>query len=264
MNADDEETNDPENPTPGDPITPEEPVKPAPEPLGTCAPEHGYLFCEDFESLPAGVPNSPNWTIVKGGSGNAVIDSVQKRGTKALHLTASPGYGNRSVLRREHETIGNSFWARVWIYVEQWPTGRPGAHYTVMQLDPYAIRPFDGQFFEDTPFLSIGADNASGDWNTWNVMPRVAASSGRWMCLETEVDASRNSVSLWVDGEEKPQSGISQNDHPGSGELIFPEFTSMDIGWTLYQGDAEPTTFELWLDDIVVHTEQVGCDEAMP
>ena len=41
---------------------------------------------------------------------------------------------------------------------------------------------------------------------------------------------------------------------------LLPTFTNVKIGWMLYQNPVSPTTFDLWIDEIAIDSQRIGCN----
>jgi hypothetical protein len=87
--------------------------------------------------------------------------------------------------------------------------------------------------------------------------------SGRWVCVEWEFDGPKNAMHLWFDG-----ALLSDVDVNGMGTRCVanadlgkpwtaPNFSFLSLGWQAYQASNGP--LELWMDDVAVGTERVGC-----
>lgn len=220
------------------------------------------LFCEDFEDVAAGEAMSDRWETR--GNGTLTIDGEHARGSQALHVhTDENGF---AFLRLDFAPPDNSHFGRMWIWVTGFPSAPDWAHYTLVEARGESsdrIRPVGGQFAPIDPagaYWGIGADGgATGDWTNWRTSePSVA---GEWVCVEWEMDASDNFIRLMFNGEPNEDLVVDTDDHGGNDvDFVFPDFTTLDIGWQLYQGGPTPDQFDLWIDDIVLDTTAVGCE----
>lgn len=163
--------------------------------------------------------------------------------------------------------VGNSLWGRMWVWVDRYPVAPPYAHFTMVELagsgNGTMVRPVGGQYIpgqgEGHALWGSGADGgATGDWLRWQ--PTTPTADARWTCMEWQLDASRDAVNVWIDGLPKPELSVSTNDHGGNNvPFKFPTFDKIRIGWQLYQGGTTPNNFEVWIDDIALAGERVGC-----
>jgi len=234
-----------------------------PEPEGCDGSE---IFCEDFEGFPEGSAESDDWTLFTD-RGSLSIDGERARGERALHVhTDGNGY---AFLRLPITAPGNSYFGRMYLWVTAFPSAPDWAHYTLVEGtgsgSSERVRPVGGQFVPDCcggpgAFWGIGADGGpTGDWTNWRTS--APSESGTWTCVEWEIDASENLVRLTFDGEPNDDLVVDGDDHGGSdADFVFPSFDDWKIGWQLYQGGPSPSSFDLWIDDLVFAEERVGCD----
>ncbi|MCB9604817.1 MAG: hypothetical protein H6720_31235, partial [Sandaracinus sp.] len=261
--------------SPRDAAAPDAPalVDAAPEdaPLGVDAPEapdggpvvgcagRTALFCEDFEESGA---TSDRWTQDVG-NGTLSVDGEHARGARALHVHTNDN--GRAFLRIPFAPPGNSHFGRMYLWVNEFPSAPNWAHYTLVELTGTGsgarVRPVGGQFAptNDGAFWGIGSDgDPTGDWTNWRTS--APSESGRWVCVEWEMDASDNFIRLTFDGVANDDLTVDTNDHGGNPvDFVFPTFDTIKVGWQLYQGGTTPAQFDLWIDDLVLATERVGC-----
>ena len=81
----------------------------------------------------------------------------------------------------------------------------------------------------------------------------------RWLCWEWSFDADASKTQLWIDGQPMTQVDLSPAT-PGSCKTVQgpKRFNKMVIGWDVYTTPSELAQ-EVWIDDIVVGAERVGC-----
>jgi hypothetical protein len=230
------------------PVTP--PPATNPGQVGTGCAAGAAFFCEDFEALPVGTAAATNgWRP----EGTLSIDSQVAQGSRSLHLQPNGGQFSRIVLN-SFAPPNNSFFGRMKVFVQQFPTGSSGEH----------VRPIGGQFISDgngaNTYWGVGSDGgATGDWTKWE--PRVLTENARWICMEWQMSAADNSVRVFIDGTERPELAVSTNSHGGGGSpFTFPTFNSIWLGWWNFQGGTTPAQFNVWLDDIVLSSQRVGCN----
>jgi hypothetical protein len=241
----------------------DEPPPMSPGPAGTgCAPGAAF-FCEDFEALAVGTATASNgWRP----EGTLSIDSQVAQGTRSLHLQPNGGQFSRIVLT-PFAPPNNSFFGRMNVFVQAFPTAPAYSHFVFVEVTGNGgerVRPIGGQFIPEgngpSTYWGVGSDaGATGDWTKWE--PRVLTENGRWICMEWQMNAADNSVRVFIDGVARPELGVSTNDHGGSGSpFVFPTFNSIWLGWWNFQGGTTPAQFNIWLDDIVLSSQRVGCD----
>jgi hypothetical protein len=237
----------------------------APAAAGCTGANANALFCEDFEAFAAGsAPTSDRWSN-QTQAGSLAVDSVQARGARALHVHTT-GNGHAYLQIAPFAPPGGSFYGRLFVYVTAFPSAPAFAHFTMVEAAGQGaglIRPIGGQYVPaptaGKSLWGVGSDGgATGDWTDWQTT--TPAESGRWQCLEWQLDASDNAIHVWIDGVDKPELSASTKVHGGNQvDFVFPSFTSVWIGWFLYQGGSSPAEFDLWYDDIVLATTRVGC-----
>lgn len=89
--------------------------------------------------------------------------------------------------------------------------------------------------------------------------PREALRPGRWYCLEFEVQANKPGQhdgyqKMWIDGVLK--GGVSGIRWRDSADVRINAFQLTFSG-------AVPVTQRMWMDDIVVSTERIGCNRSL-
>lgn len=229
----------------------------------TCT-DTALLFCEDFQSLPTGGAASLDWGIDTE-HGTLTVERVGRHGQKALHVRTE-GNGRAFLKVDDFAAPGNSFHGRVRLRVEAFPTAPDWAHYTLIEATgagPEIVRPLGGQYVPvvdgGTALWGVGADGGpTGDWTNWR--ESAPSRAGVWQCVEWRMDASDNRVSLWFDGVPQPDLTVSTRDHGGNDvDFLFPRFDTVKLGWQLYQGDPTPGRYDVWLDDIALGVERIGC-----
>lgn len=244
---------------------------------GADAPDHGrgqrtvcadrtLLFCEDFERLPVGGAASMRWGI------------DTRNGTLTVEPVRSARYGPRTKALRVHTADNgrafmvvpvdppeNSFYGRIRVRVEEFPTAPDWAHYTLVEASGEGagvVRPIGGQYAPTVPgvFWGVGSDGGpTGDWTSWQESsPSVA---GRWQCVEWQLDAADNRVQVWIDGDLQEELTVDTETAGGADvPFVFPDFREVKVGWQLYQGGTTPAEFDVWLEDVAFSADQIGCD----
>lgn len=234
------------------------PVDPGPVGSG-CAPGAAF-FCEDFESFAVGTAQAnPLWRP----EGNVSIDGATVQGTRSLHVQANPGQASR-IFVEGFDPPNNSFFGRMNVFVEAFPTSPNFAHYVLVEVTGNGgerVRPIGGQLIQDNGtgnVWGVGSDGgATGDWTAWRAT--APALGGQWLCMEWQMDAADNAIDVFIDGTPKPELSVSTNAHDGNGAFNFPDFNTIWFGWTVFQGGSAPAPFNVFIDDIVLSTERVGC-----
>ncbi|GHH73938.1 hypothetical protein GCM10018793_13880 [Streptomyces sulfonofaciens] len=225
-----------------------------------CAPP--VLFCENFDALAPGHAESPNWDTVA--TGGTLTVEAAGTGGRNLHVSTR---GNGSAFLRVNGFAppGNSFWGRLRVRVDAFPTAPDWAHWTLVEAageGPGLIRPLGGQYVPDVggDLWGVGSDGGpTGDWTAWR--ESAPARAGVWQCLEWQMDAADNRIAVWINGRSQPDLTVDTTHHGGNPvDFVFPSFRTVELGWQLYQADPVPDGYDLRLDDIALSTERVGCE----
>lgn len=266
------------------------PPPPAARAVSSC--EGGsFLFCEDFEALAPGTATSAQWTIAQSTGASAVIETTPNANTtpktlgqKALHLhiaEADGGGGFSFLLPKSFAAPNNSFFGRVWVWVDNVPTAPDFAHFTLVEgvgkvgNATVFVRPIGGQFIpaqflqpgDPTVMYSAGSDGGlAGDFTDWD--PTAPTVKQQWTCLEWQVNTSDNTMKVFIDGVDKAKLTVSTKVHNrrsgnaanAAQSFVIPAtFDQFKIGWQLYQGGGNLKTQDLWFDGMALSTTRIGC-----
>jgi hypothetical protein len=222
-----------------------------------------FLLCDGFEGEAI---DSTLWTIGKSSQNTVELVSDQAaRGGKSVHILATNGYGyvkNTSVF----PVANNDYFGRMFLRVARFSTV-DWAHWTVGEGagngDGSLIR-VGGQYKTDASVnrWGIGSDGGpTGDWTTHDTDPDGSPAeppTNTWVCLEWEHKGSTNETHFYVDDVLHPSLSTTAADHGGSNvDYVLPEMTSFWFGWYQYQSDPEP--FDVWIDELVIDDERIGC-----
>jgi hypothetical protein len=234
---------------------------------GTCA-DAALLFCEDFDELPLGAANSPDFdNDLDRGTLTVERAATGRAGNQVLHARTDEN-GRARLVVPDFSAPGNSFFGRARVRVEQLPTAPDFAHWVLVEATgpekgTEIVRPLGGQFIPtDTGGenrLGIGSDGGpTGDWTDHR--ESAPAAEGKWQCFEWEMRAADNSIAVWIDGVANPDLTVSTTKHGGNPvDFVFPTFDKVAIGWQLFQADPTPARFDVLLDDVALGTRKIGC-----
>lgn len=226
----------------------------------------GVLFCEDFDRLPLGGASSLDWGIDTRNGTLTVERRVTdgRRPAKVLHVQTRDN--GRAFLRvDDFAAPGNRFYGRMRLRVDAFPTAPDWAHFTLVEAtgtgSSEIVRPVGGQYVPslDRSLWGIGADGGpTGDWTQWRESAPTVEDD--WQCFEWVLDPADNRVAVWIDGVANPELTASTTAHGGNDvPFILPTVNTVKIGWQLYQGGTTPGRFDLWIDDIALSTQRLGC-----
>ncbi|MFY1692672.1 hypothetical protein [Plantactinospora sp. WMMB782] len=227
---------------------------------GGCGPRT-LLFCEDFERLPTGGAASLAWGI---DTRDGILTVERHRRDKVLRVHTE-GNGRAFLKVDDFAAPGNSFYGRIRLKVDAFPTAPDWAHFTLVEAtgtgSAEVVRPIGGQWAPPLAgsFWGVGADGGpTGDWTNWRESAPTV--EDRWQCFEWQWDASDNRIAVWIDGVAQPEMTTSTTEHGGNPvDFVLPRADTVKIGWQLYQGNPTPDHFDVWLDDIALAPHRVGC-----
>ena len=221
------------------------------------------LFRENFDRLPLGpVTQGPGWTT-DAADGTLTIEPSSTGHGRELHIRTA-GNGRAFLVIPTLGSPGNSFWVRARLRVAEFPTAPDWAHWTIAEASgsssPTLVRPLGGQYVPSSGanFFGVGSDlGPTGDWTAWQTSAPAVA--GNWRCVEFHLDATDNRVTVYLDGVEQTTLTVSTKQHGGApGDFLFPDFTTLKLGWQLYQPNPAPSSYDIRLDDLTVSTHRIG------
>ncbi|HET9955330.1 MAG TPA: hypothetical protein VFQ61_12535, partial [Polyangiaceae bacterium] len=71
---------------------------------------------------------------------------------------------------------------------------------------------------------------------------------------------ANNEIKIWINSEAKTDLTVNTKSHGGnSTDFVFPTFNNIWFGWWLYQDGPTPNMFDLWIDDIALSSDRLGC-----
>jgi len=97
----------------------------------------------------------------------------------------------------------------------------------------------------------------------WRHASGVVLPTARWSCVEWSYDGPNNAITMWLDGTQVlsvRDTGDGCVNQMASYPWTAPAFDTLRLGWESYQTDGART---LWLDDVAISTERVGCPSGM-
>jgi hypothetical protein len=228
-----------------------------------------FALCESFES---GTLDTDIWDTQ--GPGTVTVETTQAaRGTHSAHFHTED---NGFAYIHQTQTFpapGNKYYARIFVYFDSMPDAPDWAHWTVAGAEDSTgavageIR-IGGQYNpnEDKNLFGVGTDGGdTGDWTNLDDDPSGNATEvpvHEWICLEWMFDAGNNQTQFWWDGVEHPSLATSEASHGGSSDpFVLPAFDSSWFGWWLYQTGTNPPEFDVWIDEIAIDYDRIGCDK---
>jgi hypothetical protein len=228
-----------------------------------------FALCESFESYADGaVPDPALWAQK---ATKATVDSVRAaRGKKALHIGP---FTKDSVYIRETRTfpaLGKAFYGRVFLWVDKEPLETPPNLYHWTMIESSETPEDSGKQVRLGGHIEAGMP---GDWLRFNFETHAQAATHetglsdktafvvprQWNCIEFYFDMQKQEARIWLNGMERTQLHWLNN-MPQSAIFQFPaEIKSLSFGWTEYQPPKTP--WDVWLDEIAVDGQRIGCDD---
>ena len=222
-----------------------------------CGTRAGLLFCEDFESKPAGaVASAPPWTSQIIGNGTLTVDATTGHsGGKSLHIHA--GDDDYDTLLAFHDTAvlptpGGRFYMRVYLRLGRAMAPR---HNSYIVADPSATSGGGNnvRIGEDNAMLMYTVmGDAHGALSNANYYTDhtggVAFAPSTWVCVEVLLDAGHPEIDVWVDGTEVPDLHHI--------DWALDSYDTVRFGFEKYAGPG----IDLWYDDIAIGTARIGCN----
>jgi hypothetical protein len=232
-----------------------------------CA-EANVLLCEDFED---GIGSA--WTIT---GTTPVVDGGQyARGAKALHIMQTSNGASYIKEKVTFPVATNSYYGRAFFYFVRLPTtaDMPYAHWTIVAstgttpANTQAETRLSAQLQSGQNLFGVGTDDSStggtGDWTNKDADDGpMAVPLGSWVCLEWWHSGATNETKFWWDATEHPSMATTETVHGGNQvNWILPQYASVWLGWQEYQVPTAmpPPTFDLWVDEIAIDSERIGC-----
>src|SRR5450432_225883 len=222
-------------------------------------------ICEDFES---GTFDPATWTLHQSAAADApTIDSMHvMRGTKAAHFHTSNNELSYISETKTFPEMNDTFWGRMFFYIDALPVTPTGAHFTVVEGagtgDTSKVRE-GGQYRK----FGVGTDGGpTGDWTNIDQDPTKDTAKEipekTFVCIEWEYKGDTNETHFYADGVEHPSLATSPTVMHGANsavQYVLPQFTSLWLGWWLYQAGPMPDHYDVWIDEIAIDKARIGC-----
>jgi hypothetical protein len=226
-----------------------------------------FALCEDFES---GSLDTGTWKTR--GSAPKIETTRAARGKYSAHFHTDDNGLAYITQTKTFPAPNDRYYARVFVWFDALPTAPDWAHWTISgaQAGTDSSAPeirIGGQWNtnDSIELFGVGTDRGdTGDWTNLDADPNgkpEAVPAKTWVCLEWKFDGSANETQFWWDGVEHPSLATSSTNHGGSKDpFILPQFGSMWVGWWLYQAGTTPPSFDVWIDEVAVDYERIGCN----
>jgi hypothetical protein len=225
---------------------------------------NGAFVCEGFEAYPLDASPGGTWTRDVRGGGQINVSSARPfSGAKALHVTGMMN-SDRANIQMPVAVPADTVFVRFMMYTLGYPSSS-GVHTRLLRLgtkagaaagtpdSSYALASYNGTAIEKVN--SIYMRSTSTHFND-------AAVKDRWVCWEFEIDKTggvgKVAPHIWLDGRELSLASAGSSSHGGTSWSWDPIAIELLImGLDGFQAD--PVRADFWIDDLVVHSQRVGC-----
>jgi hypothetical protein len=249
-------------------------------------------ICDDFESYAMGTTDlAARWTLYTYGGGAVQVDGTKPfHGSQSLHVTVPAGGRKYADIIKQTADDSAVLPLKHYGRVMVWLTAMPSAaHWAINQAggilagttDMTAKYSWGGQNAKLLPGYAQrsrviggatplrGGGPQDGDPNPAPVdcsMPArtETVATKQWVCWEWMVDGATPEVHMWLDGQPQTEvdvvgRGTACADGPADGTWTAPKaFSKIILGWETYTQASEVAN-EVWLDDLVMGPERIGC-----
>jgi hypothetical protein len=226
----------------------------------------GAILCEDFEQYPPASAPAGGWTATQRGDGKIVVDATRAfTGKHALRVTGKMN-ADRANISRPLQTESPTAHVRFMMYATSYPASS-GVHTRLMRIgtaqaasgnpdSSYSLASYNGVAIEKVNSIYLR------DTGTKFNDPKLL---NRWTCWEFAVDRSggvgKVKVQIWVDGRELTLSPAGSSSHGMTSNSWDPiPFELFMLGLDGFQADSQIA--DLWIDDLAVTTQRLGCKVA--
>jgi hypothetical protein len=228
-------------------------------------------LCDDFEGAAVGGPPDPvRWTVGAPdttGTGALAIDDAQHHsGARSVKVTGKGGYSNHIFITNTTAigALGPVVWVRFYVRLA---SALGDGHATFLAMKDAHD---GGKHLRMGGQAGILMMNRESDDATLPALSPtgIAASeplpTNQWLCLELMIDATApapTTMRTWVDGAELAGLHLDGVSTPEIDEQWLrkvdwrPGLTDFALGWESYAGQ----DLTLWLDDVALDTQRVGC-----
>lgn len=228
---------------------------------GTGCDDPTLLVCEDFEDAAIGA-NPAGWDLrpsgVWGGNTMGVTDEYSVSGGQSFRVAGGDTGAQWLTYMGDISAFADGHWGRMYFRMGSpvpWPNGG------VIHGDLFEARGNWNSSTHQVRWAVINNTQMQHNWG-YNVQTSNAGEfihetgyiypwTDQWLCIEWHHDQAAQQATLWVDGEQILD--VTAGDDPQ-----LPTFDDISVGWANYQ-TASPE-FVVYIDDVVLDDERVGCD----
>jgi hypothetical protein len=238
------------------------------------------LFTDDFEARQSGVVPAAPWKEESYNTGVTIRVDAERAfsGKQALHVHDPRGAQYRRGYLAIHlksplPALTSGMYGRAMIWLDAAPEalhGAPPVHWTLLQGEGRSADDRYNSIYrlgvEGADGLGLMANFETTPPVTTDCKQRSARSLPvkRWTCIEWHLEAAPNELEFWIDGRRiahvRYRAGASaacKGDDLGGRWVAPPTFDSFYIGLERYADSANDQ--DLWIDDVALAQERVGC-----
>ena len=235
----------------------------------------GASVCDDFEKYASAADLSAAWSVTATGATVQVDATKPFKGKLGLHISAPGGGTHMAFIAKEGAPVfpiaGNVFYGRMMVWLNQHPAG--GVHWNNIQssgLLPNSTQTAKYAWGGDGMLGAVAAGFTirNNPTDTATVVDCYKTSTTpcpvqRWACVEWKFDGAADEMRYWLDGQSLPDADVIKTRGtcitplPAGGVWHAPVFSNLSLGWV--QPNASPTAIEMWIDEVAVDTQRIGC-----
>jgi hypothetical protein len=227
----------------------------------------GKELCEDFET---GQVDAQRWKLTKNpATVNISVDGEHVHGGKfAAHLKIEAGKQSTAMLTEAltFPADSNSFYARAYMYfTPELPTAPGGDFHMgfilgVGKNDAGDVQAGMGMIGGEKQYLgySIFFGPPKYEFGPWS---KAKVEPNKWACIELFEDGSSPSEEkrqVWLDGTELTDLRSTSANQGAPANHKPPAFDGASFG--VWEYHPSPLLSDIWLDDIRVSSQPIGCN----
>lgn len=231
------------------------------------------VFCDNFEDGTAGAALGGPWSRSIRGNGSITVDTTHAVSGSNAVLVSIPGgtayeraYMGLADNSDAFPAVATEMFGRAMMWLDATPDGT--VHWTFIEADG------DSGDGTGERLYRYGGQQQGGAGLMANYETRGAATdcwdhsaatmpTQQWACVEWRFAVETNEMEFWLDGVNLEDMHVTQEGEGCIGAdlqnqwLAPPAFTQLYLGWERYQDAGNDRN--LWIDDVVLSTERVGC-----
>ena len=216
------------------------------------APTCAYTLCENFESAKVGGVPDPNiWAVSLDTNTDvlAVSTTEVQQGNNALHIHVDNGNGKHAMIMNKSAFpfAKDMFWGRAYVY---FGSTLPTNHTTYVAAGP---NPNPYEWIRYSTFGGNLGGNDSGPDNS--ATTNKAAPIKAWTCLEWQFDGPNQVAHYFLDSNTLTTLNIEK-----SGNSNNIKFAEIELGFELYEQSGSASGWDMYLDNIALDANRIGCN----